>query len=152
MVRKRMPPKREADRELISKGEDALKDFDESQALHVPAKRREAKLISIRLPMGMIRQLREVASRRGDIGYQQLIKLYLSESLLREEFRKDLESFASELLMRGSVFAASCGLQTGLENSPDEFEAKPRFRLDPNVEVPFTEGHIAPVDREEQVG
>ena len=31
---------REVDQELISKGKDVLKDFDESRALYVPAKRR----------------------------------------------------------------------------------------------------------------
>ena len=31
---------REVDQELISKGKDAIKDFDESQALYGPAKRR----------------------------------------------------------------------------------------------------------------
>ena len=31
---------REVDQELISEGKDALKDFDESQAFHVPAKGR----------------------------------------------------------------------------------------------------------------
>ena len=38
--RARTPLERAVDQELISKGKDVLKDFDESKALHVPAKRR----------------------------------------------------------------------------------------------------------------
>lgn len=41
---------REVDQELISKGKDVLKDFDESQALYVPAKRRKE-------PIGTGRQM-----------------------------------------------------------------------------------------------
>lgn len=37
--RARTPLERAVDRELISKGKDALKDFDESQVLHVPARK-----------------------------------------------------------------------------------------------------------------
>ena len=85
MIRKRTLLEREVDRELISKGKDALKDFDESQAFYVPGKKRESKLISIRLPMDMIHKLREIANRRGDVGYQSLIKIYLADSLKRED-------------------------------------------------------------------
>lgn len=81
MIRKRTLLELEVDRELISKGKDIAKDFDESQALHVPGRKRESKLISIRLPMDMIRQLRAVAMQKGNLGYQQLIRLFLSEAL-----------------------------------------------------------------------
>jgi len=85
MIRKRTPLEREVDRELISKGKDVVKDFDESQAFHVPAKQWDTQLISIRLPKWMILRLRENAMRKGSIGYQQLIKLYLAEALSKGE-------------------------------------------------------------------
>lgn len=85
MKKKRTSQDNAVDRELIAKGQDALRDFDESQALRVPAKKRESKLISIRLPMDLLKRLRESAFRKGDIGYQQLIKTYLAESVEREE-------------------------------------------------------------------
>ena len=40
--RARTPLERAVDWELISKGKDVVKDFDESQALHVPGKHRRA--------------------------------------------------------------------------------------------------------------
>ncbi len=85
--RKRTPLELEVDRELIEKGEEALKDFDASQEIYVPARRGDAKLISIRLPQEMIRHLREIALQKGDIGYQQMIKLYVSQGLFREQHR-----------------------------------------------------------------
>ncbi len=91
--RRRTPLEKATDRELIEKGKEALKEFDESEAIHVPAKRRDSKLISIRLPMDMLKQLREVAQKRGDIGYQQLIKAYLAESLEREQGRVSAQGF-----------------------------------------------------------
>jgi len=85
--KKRRKPSDEAiDSELIAKGRGALRDFDESQAIHVPAKKRENKLISIRLPVTMIKELRDLAIKKGDIGYQQLIKIFISEGLLRSQF------------------------------------------------------------------
>lgn len=63
--------------------EELLADFDQSQALHVPAKKRESKLISIRLPMSMMKELRDLAIKKGDVGYQQLIKIFISEGLSR---------------------------------------------------------------------
>ena len=81
------------DAELEAKGKDAIRDFDDSQALFVPAKKRVSKLISIRLPMGMIKELRDVASKKGDIGYQQLIKIFIADGLLKSQFENS--SFAS---------------------------------------------------------
>lgn len=83
--RRRTPLEKAVDRELVEKGKEALKEFDEAEAVHVSAKRRDSKLISIRLPMDMLKQLREVAQKRGDIGYQQLIKSYLADGLEREK-------------------------------------------------------------------
>ena len=73
---------REIDAEYEGKTkEEILAEFDESKALHVPAKKRENILISIRLPIRMIQQLREVAIKKGDIGYQQIIKIFIADGL-----------------------------------------------------------------------
>ena len=96
--RRRTPLEKAVDRELVDKGKEALKEFDEAEAIRVPAKRRDSKPISIRLPMDMLKQLRDVAQKRGDIGYQQLIKTYLAESLEREQGRVNVEAF--ELLLK----------------------------------------------------
>ena len=82
--------KKEIDREVDAEfeamtKEEAMAAFASSQPLHVPAKKRDNKLISIRLPMSMINQLRDVAMQRGDIGYQQLIKIYIADGLLRTQ-------------------------------------------------------------------
>ncbi len=61
--------------------EELIAEFDQSQALHVPAKKRESKLISIRLPTSMLKELRDAATKKGDIGYQQLIKVFIADSL-----------------------------------------------------------------------
>ncbi len=45
----------------------------------------ENKLISIRIPENMIDSLRKVAGEKGDLGYQQLIKSYISKGLGSEE-------------------------------------------------------------------
>ncbi len=47
------------------------------------------KLISIRIPENMIEDLRKVASSKGDLGYQQLIKTYIAKGLVREESSKE---------------------------------------------------------------
>ena len=84
--RKRSKIEKEVDTELEAKTkEELLAEFDHSQALHVPAKKRESKLISIRLPMILLKQLRDIAIKKGDIGYQQLIRTYLAEGVEREE-------------------------------------------------------------------
>lgn len=107
--RRRTPLEKSVDRELIDKGKEALKEFDEAEAIHVPAKRRDSKLISIRLPMDMLKQLRDVAQKRGDIGYQQLIKSYLADGLEREKGGGNVEAFglflqsALELLEKSYV-------------------------------------------------
>ena len=75
------------DQEILSKGKDIVNDFDEAEALYVPAKKRANKLISIRLPMDMIKNLHQIAERKQVIGYQQLIKNYLSEAILLEQSR-----------------------------------------------------------------
>ena len=71
-------------REILNKGKDVIKDFDDSQEIYVEPKQLKSKLISIRLPMVMISNLRIIARERGDIGYQQIIKTYIAEGLLRD--------------------------------------------------------------------
>lgn len=71
-------------REILNKGKDVIKDFDDSQGIYVEPKQLKSKLISIRLPMVMISNLRIIARQRGDIGYQQIIKTYIAEGLFRD--------------------------------------------------------------------
>jgi nucleoside-diphosphate-sugar epimerase len=59
----------------------------------------ENKLISIRIPEGVIDQLRNVAGEKGNLGYQQLIKSYISEGLTKET-----ASGKKKAQNRGSVF------------------------------------------------
>ena len=72
------------DEEILRKGENVIKDFDDSQEVYVEPKRQESKLISIRLPVIMIKNLRIVAQAKGDIGYQQILKTYIAEGLVRD--------------------------------------------------------------------
>ncbi len=44
----------------------------------------ENRLISIRIPENVIEELRKVAGQKGDAGYQQLIKSYISKGLVEE--------------------------------------------------------------------
>ena len=72
--------------EVLSKGREISRDFDESGELAIAPI--QNKLISIRLPVSMLRQLRAIAVAKGDIGYQQIIKAYVAEGI-----RGDYESF-----------------------------------------------------------
>ncbi|MBI4397700.1 MAG: hypothetical protein HY586_01070 [Candidatus Omnitrophica bacterium] len=56
-------------------------DYDWKQAAYVTPKKMEHRLISIRLPVTMINQLRYVALAKGDIGYQQVIKTFIADGL-----------------------------------------------------------------------
>lgn len=49
-----------------------------------PGDENDSKLISIRMPAKMIKQLRGVAGQKGDMGYQQLIKSYIAQGLTDE--------------------------------------------------------------------
>ena len=76
---------KEVDAEFEAKTkEELLAEFDHSQTLHVPARKSENKLISIRLPLSMINGLRDIAIKKGDIGYQQMIKIFIADGLTRE--------------------------------------------------------------------
>ena len=79
------------------KGLKAREDFDHSESLVVRAKKRPNRLISIRLPINMIDQLRKAAEAKGDIGYQQMIKAYIAEGLIRD----------AKLSAPGSYFAVA---------------------------------------------
>ena len=61
-------------------------DWDESKSVTVePGKRRSAELsTSIRLPKHIVSKLRRVAQRKGGIGYQTLIKVWIAERLEKE--------------------------------------------------------------------
>lgn len=71
-------------REILNKGKEVIKDFDASQEMLIEPKQLKSKLISIRLPMAMISNLRIIAREKGDIGYQQIIKTYIAEGLIRD--------------------------------------------------------------------
>ena len=59
------------------------KEWDESKSVEVtPEKRTNSDIsTSIRLPSAMIRKLKKVASKKGEIGYQTLIKIWIAERL-----------------------------------------------------------------------
>ena len=43
------------------------------------------KLVSIRIPEDVLSNVKTLASQRGDIGYQQLIKAYVAEGVNRDQ-------------------------------------------------------------------
>jgi len=94
------------DEELIAKGRDAIKDFDESQEIQVSPKKKESKLISIRIPLSMMKKLKALALSKGGKGYQQIIKEFIREGLVKEdkiEARLEKEnSVVEELQSTGS--------------------------------------------------
>lgn len=56
-------------------------------------KARPSKMVSLRIPLETLEQLKEVAELK-DLGYQALLKLYIGEGL-----RKDLSAMKSHSLM-----------------------------------------------------
>ena len=60
-------------------------EWDDSKSVEVTPERRIKRpteySTSIRLPGGMIRRLRRIAARKGDIGYQTLLKIWIAERL-----------------------------------------------------------------------
>ena len=72
----------DAEFEAMSK-EEAEKEFDKSQTFFVPARKPQSQLISIRLPIDMIDALRDAAIQKGDIGYQQMIKIFIADGLAK---------------------------------------------------------------------
>ncbi len=65
-------------------------DWDESQSVEVTPETRLKNGIStsIRLPTDMIKKLRRIASKKGDIGYQTLIKIWIAERLEQETLKR----------------------------------------------------------------
>ena len=62
-------------------------EWDEAHSVEViPEKKKLDSAIStsIRLPKGMVGKLRKIAFRKGDIGYQTLIKIWIAERLETE--------------------------------------------------------------------
>lgn len=81
---------REVDQELISKGKDVLKDFDESQALYVPAKRRKE-------PIGTGGQMGSADELIGRLEMEPIRSVFRKEA---HEFTKWLESHIEVLARR----------------------------------------------------
>ncbi len=62
-------------------------EWDESKGEHVKSDRKKSTnelSTSIRLPATMVNKLRKVASKKGEIGYQTLIKIWIAERLEEE--------------------------------------------------------------------
>lgn len=60
-------------------------DWDESKSVEVrPEKKMSGISTSIRLPREMIEKLKKVARKKGDIGYQTLLKIWIAERLEKE--------------------------------------------------------------------
>jgi len=91
----------EIDAELIAKGRDVVNEFNEDKEFLVIPSKRSSKLISIRIPVAMMAKLKGVAFKRGEIGYQKIIKEYIHKGL-REEIEiissHAKSDFSNELL------------------------------------------------------
>lgn len=60
-------------------------EWDESKSVEVePDKSSRGYSTSIRLSKEMIDELRKIAKRKGDIGYQTLLKIWIAERLEKE--------------------------------------------------------------------
>lgn len=59
-------------------------EWDESKSVEVTPEKVAGVSTSIRLPKEMIVQLRKVARKKGDIGYQTLLKIWIAERLEKE--------------------------------------------------------------------
>lgn len=60
-------------------------EWDESKTVSVtPEKRGLGISTSIRLPKEMVSKLRVIAKKKGDIGYQTLLKIWIAERLEKE--------------------------------------------------------------------
>ncbi|MBS1960126.1 MAG: hypothetical protein JST80_11685 [Bdellovibrionales bacterium] len=61
-------------------------EWDESKSVTVTPEKRVASELStsIRLPRAMIQKLRKIAAKKGEIGYQTLIKIWIAERLEKE--------------------------------------------------------------------
>jgi hypothetical protein len=60
-------------------------EWDEAKSVEVtPEKHLSGISTSIRLPKDMVAKLRKVAKRKGDVGYQTLLKIWIAERLEKE--------------------------------------------------------------------
>ncbi len=101
------------DNEILSKGKNIINDFDDSKEVRVEPKQMTHKLISIRLPLTMIKDLRIIAEKRGDIGYQQIIKTYIAEGLLHDD-RKSNDK--TQVNVYNVISLSSSSLSEGFPN------------------------------------
>lgn len=61
------------------------KEWDFEKAVEVtPDKKTRAVSTSIRLPLEMVQKLRRMAKKKGSIGYQTLLKMWIAERLEKE--------------------------------------------------------------------
>ncbi|MCE3010121.1 MAG: BrnA antitoxin family protein [Proteobacteria bacterium] len=61
------------------------RDWDESKSVQVqPKKSSKGISTSIRLPREMVLKLKKIARKKGDIGYQTLLKIWIAERLEKE--------------------------------------------------------------------
>ena len=67
-----------------------VQEWDKSSVTEVvPEPRMKTGLsTSIRLPASMVNKLRKIAAKKGDIGYQTLIKIWIAERLEKETLKK----------------------------------------------------------------
>ena len=59
-------------------------DFSKSTSVEPDKKAMKGISTSIRLPAEMVAKLRRVAKKKGDIGYQTLLKIWIAERLEQE--------------------------------------------------------------------
>ena len=73
----------------LGRGEYEPSEWDESKSVSVTPEKtpRSCVSTSIRLPKDMVDKLRKLARRKGDIGYQTLLKIWIAERL-EHELRK----------------------------------------------------------------
>ena len=85
-----MKPKTTKKTKFKSKDAYDPNEWDESKSVEVTPEPRMKTGIStsIRLPTDMVKKLRRIASKKGDIGYQTLIKIWIAERLDEELERK----------------------------------------------------------------
>jgi len=61
-------------------------DWDEAKTVKVIPEKKAFSGVStsIRLPRAMVAKLRKIAKKKGDIGYQTLLKIWIAERLEKE--------------------------------------------------------------------
>jgi len=61
-------------------------EWDEDKSVEVTPEKKKTPGVStsIRLPKDMVAKLRKIAKKKGDIGYQTLLKIWIAERLEKE--------------------------------------------------------------------